>query len=482
MKVISLLIITILLFSVATGVLAQEEELPAASSVELPDPGLTPNSPFYFLEIITEKIVSFFTFGDVAKAARYVNLAAERMAETQALAAKGKVKLVAKSLQRYENHLIKASQRLEKAKTAGKDTEAATKTIDEVRSKYYSLLEKGLDEVPEDLKPAIRHAMMVSTPEGLQLMEISEQGFASLKADCLAKGGPAEMCEKIPVQGFESFAALAAFCAEVGGPAEICSSLEAKCGEFGVTTANECFFFLSSSSATIKTAAPPTTKIAPEPVPVSEQIKTPAPTDYHYEDLQAQCLAAGGSAETCSKIPSGGFESFAAIEVYCLETGGSPEGCALLEGKCRSAGITSPDQCYLFLAISALGTFRSTELKAVPVGEVITRPEPPYQPRATEIEQPIIETQQKELKQRYLPGLSKVIIYSTPTCLHCTQAKDWFSEHGIAYEEIDISQDETIQKELIAQVGQLVVPIIKAEDDLIIGFNEERLSEFFGIE
>ncbi|MCK4859536.1 MAG: hypothetical protein KAS87_03140, partial [Candidatus Omnitrophica bacterium] len=76
------------------------------------------------------------------------------------------------------------------------------------------------------------------------------------------QGGTPEMCEEFPLEKFESFEQIEAFCIEKGGPPEICSSLEAKCREFGVTTANECFLLLSISS--IKTY----TTTAPEFLPV----------------------------------------------------------------------------------------------------------------------------------------------------------------------------------------------------------------------
>ena len=91
MKAISLLIISVFLFSLGTGVLAQETELPS--------PGLTPDSPFYFLEMIAEEIGTFFTFGDLKKAERYAILAAERLAEVQAVVEKGKPEFAEKPLQ-----------------------------------------------------------------------------------------------------------------------------------------------------------------------------------------------------------------------------------------------------------------------------------------------------------------------------------------------------------------------------------------------
>jgi len=73
MRKISLIIASLVLVGLGGGALAQE--------AELPDPGITPDSPFYFLEIISEGIGTFFTFGDLKKAERYATLAAERVAE-----------------------------------------------------------------------------------------------------------------------------------------------------------------------------------------------------------------------------------------------------------------------------------------------------------------------------------------------------------------------------------------------------------------
>ncbi|MBZ9578665.1 hypothetical protein KJA14_02335, partial [Patescibacteria group bacterium] len=115
MKATSLIITLVFLFSLGTGVLAQE--------TEFPDPGLTPDSPFYFLEIIVEEIVTFFTFGDLKKAERYAILAAERLAEAQVIAGKGKPALTEKTLARYEDQLEKSMARVERAESKGENTE-----------------------------------------------------------------------------------------------------------------------------------------------------------------------------------------------------------------------------------------------------------------------------------------------------------------------------------------------------------------------
>jgi len=66
---------------------------------------------------------------------------------------------------------------------------------------------------------------------------------------------PLELCEKIPSQGFKSFEQLEVFCIETGGTSEICSSVESRCREVGVTTPDECFFVLLTTTVTSSAAS-----------------------------------------------------------------------------------------------------------------------------------------------------------------------------------------------------------------------------------
>ena len=75
----------------------------------------------------------------------------------------------------------------------------------------------------------------------------------------------------------------------------------------------------------------------------------------------------------------------------------------------------------------------------------------------------------------------KVTIYSTPTCVYCEMAKDFFAENGIKYENFDVAADVVKRKEMMEKSGQLGVPVIMVGDDLIVGFNEDRLKELLGV-
>lgn len=59
--------------------------LRAEENFVLPEPGMTPNNPIYFLDLWGEKIQEWLTFNPVAKAKLNVEFAAERVAETREL-------------------------------------------------------------------------------------------------------------------------------------------------------------------------------------------------------------------------------------------------------------------------------------------------------------------------------------------------------------------------------------------------------------
>ena len=71
----------------------------------------------------------------------------------------------------------------------------------------------------------------------------------------------------------------------------------------------------------------------------------------------------------------------------------------------------------------------------------------------------------------------KIEIYSSPTCHHCKEAKEFFKEHDLAYTEYDVLADEARRKELVERSGQLGVPVIYIDDKMIVGFDEERIKE-----
>jgi glutaredoxin-like YruB-family protein len=68
-----------------------------------------------------------------------------------------------------------------------------------------------------------------------------------------------------------------------------------------------------------------------------------------------------------------------------------------------------------------------------------------------------------------------VIVYSTPSCPYCAQAKSWLSQRGIAYEEKDVSVDSVAAYEMVRKTGQQGVPVIDIDGQYVVGFDRRRL-------
>lgn len=75
----------------------------------------------------------------------------------------------------------------------------------------------------------------------------------------------------------------------------------------------------------------------------------------------------------------------------------------------------------------------------------------------------------------------KVTIYSTPTCHYCNLAKDFFKENKIAYETFDVQSDLVKRKEMIQKSGQMGVPVIYVDNELVMGFDEDKLRKLLDV-
>jgi len=74
-----------------------------------------------------------------------------------------------------------------------------------------------------------------------------------------------------------------------------------------------------------------------------------------------------------------------------------------------------------------------------------------------------------------------VTIYSTPVCHFCHAAKDFFAANDVAFTEHDVAADLEKRQEMIDMTGQMGVPVIRIGDDVIVGFDEGKLSELPGL-
>jgi len=75
----------------------------------------------------------------------------------------------------------------------------------------------------------------------------------------------------------------------------------------------------------------------------------------------------------------------------------------------------------------------------------------------------------------------KVRVFTTETCPYCISLKDFLKEHNIDFEEINVAEDEKGRKEMIEKSGQMGVPVIEVEGQIVIGFNKEKIFQLLNI-
>lgn len=77
--------------------------------------------------------------------------------------------------------------------------------------------------------------------------------------------------------------------------------------------------------------------------------------------------------------------------------------------------------------------------------------------------------------------MHNVTIYSTPSCHFCHAAKEFFAENKVTYTEHDVASDMDKRSEMIDMTGQMGVPVIRIDDDIIVGFDEDKIKELLGV-
>lgn len=77
--------------------------------------------------------------------------------------------------------------------------------------------------------------------------------------------------------------------------------------------------------------------------------------------------------------------------------------------------------------------------------------------------------------------MAKIKIYSTPTCVYCKMAKEFFKENNIEYTDVDVAVDLKEREEMVQKSGQMGVPVIDIDGEIIIGFDRSRIEGLLGV-
>ena len=72
-------------------------------------------------------------------------------------------------------------------------------------------------------------------------------------------------------------------------------------------------------------------------------------------------------------------------------------------------------------------------------------------------------------------------VYTTPACPYCITLKEFLKQKNIEFEDIDVSKDQKALEEMIKKSGQMGVPVIDIDGQIIVGFDKEKICKILNI-
>lgn len=75
----------------------------------------------------------------------------------------------------------------------------------------------------------------------------------------------------------------------------------------------------------------------------------------------------------------------------------------------------------------------------------------------------------------------KITVYSTPTCPYCIRTKKFLEDNNIAFEDIDVSENQEKAQKMIARSGQMGVPVVDIDGQIIVGFDKDKIKKALGL-
>ena len=75
----------------------------------------------------------------------------------------------------------------------------------------------------------------------------------------------------------------------------------------------------------------------------------------------------------------------------------------------------------------------------------------------------------------------EVKIFTTPSCVYCRMTKEFFKKNNIPYEEYNVAQNGKAREEMVQKSGQLGVLVTLVDGEIVVGFDQERLSKLLGV-
>lgn len=80
-----------------------------------------------------------------------------------------------------------------------------------------------------------------------------------------------------------------------------------------------------------------------------------------------------------------------------------------------------------------------------------------------------------------ISNMANIKVFSTEFCPYCVALKEFLKENNIEFEAVDVTEDLKAQEEMIDKSGQMSVPVLDIDGEIIVGFDRERIATLLGL-
>ena len=74
-----------------------------------------------------------------------------------------------------------------------------------------------------------------------------------------------------------------------------------------------------------------------------------------------------------------------------------------------------------------------------------------------------------------------VKVYSTSTCPYCIRVKEFLKSNNITFENVDVGVNQEAAQEMMNKSGQMGVPVVDIDGQIIVGFDKPAISKALGL-
>jgi glutaredoxin-like YruB-family protein len=76
--------------------------------------------------------------------------------------------------------------------------------------------------------------------------------------------------------------------------------------------------------------------------------------------------------------------------------------------------------------------------------------------------------------------MPNIKVFSTSTCSYCIRAKEYLKSRGVDFQNVDVATDKAGLDEMMRVSGQMGVPVIIIDGEVIVGFDRDRIETKLG--